>query len=243
MRMRGSAPEWTSAGRPCLQANGTARSISSASSGPRRRWPGASSSTSSTTAARSRRTCGRWDRPCPRSTAPARTNPKGLYGSRVPRFYGSKVLRFQGSKPVLATCTAEPRTLNLRTLEPQNPRTGFLLFLPLRRVRFALRDEPIELLLIEVGHIHPGVRHLVHRAIAPADPLSRIRVVRIPRGVVVPRCEDDHRALRQERGGAVGVHIIDVPVPLEPVDGAQHFLAAVGVDRLDRHRLAAHVHV
>ena len=104
-------------------------------------------------------------------------------------------------------------------------------------------DQPIELLLLEVREIDPGVRHLVHRAIAPADPLARIGIVRIVRGVVVPRREDEHGALRQERRGVVGIDVVDVPVPLEAVDGAQHFLAAVGIDRLHRHRLAAHVHV
>ena len=63
-----------SAGRRCPTAAGTARSSSSAGSGPLRRWPGASSSTSSITAARSRRICGRWDRRCRRSTDRAATS-------------------------------------------------------------------------------------------------------------------------------------------------------------------------
>ena len=45
----------------------------------RRRWRGASSSTSFTIAGRSRRTCGRWDRPCRRSTGRAATNRSGQY--------------------------------------------------------------------------------------------------------------------------------------------------------------------
>ena len=44
------------------------------SSAPRRRWRGAFSSTSCTTAARSPPTCGRWDRRCRRSTGRAATS-------------------------------------------------------------------------------------------------------------------------------------------------------------------------
>ena len=58
----------------CLPRAGTARSSSSAAAGPRRRWPGAFSSTSSITADRSPRTCGRWDRRFRRSTGPAETS-------------------------------------------------------------------------------------------------------------------------------------------------------------------------
>jgi hypothetical protein len=63
-----------SAGRRFRRSVGTAASSSSASNGPRRRWPGASSSTSFTTAGRSRRTCARWDRRCRRSTGRAGTS-------------------------------------------------------------------------------------------------------------------------------------------------------------------------
>ena len=52
----------------------------------RRRWRGASSSTSCTIAGRSRRTCGRWDRRCRRSTGRAGT-------SRSLRLYGTSILR------------------------------------------------------------------------------------------------------------------------------------------------------
>ena len=43
--------------------------------------------------------------------------------------------------------------------------------LPRSFLRFPRRQDPVELLLIEIGHVDPGVRHLVHRAIAPAHPL------------------------------------------------------------------------
>ena len=49
-------------------------SSSSVASGPRRRWRGAFSSTSFIIAGRSRPTCGRWDRPCRKSTGRAQTN-------------------------------------------------------------------------------------------------------------------------------------------------------------------------
>ena len=54
----------------------TGTSSSSAARGRHLRWPGVSCSTSSITAARSRRTCGRWGRPSRRSMGRARTNRK-----------------------------------------------------------------------------------------------------------------------------------------------------------------------
>ena len=56
---------------------GSDRSSSSESRAPGHRWRGASSSTSFTIAARSRRISGRWDRRCRRSTARAETSRRG----------------------------------------------------------------------------------------------------------------------------------------------------------------------
>src|SRR5690606_6416416 len=49
----------------------------------------------------------------------------------------------------------------------------------------------------QVGDGDPGMRHLVRRAVTRADPLVWIGVVRVVRGVVIPRRDDQHRALRQ----------------------------------------------
>ena len=53
---------------------GKAHSPSSVANGRHHRWPGAFSSTSSTTVGRSRRICARWDRPCRRYTVRASTS-------------------------------------------------------------------------------------------------------------------------------------------------------------------------
>ena len=51
----------------------------------------------------------------------------------------------------------------------------------------------------DVGDVHPGVRHLIDGAIAPADPLIGIRIVLVVGGVVVPRDRVDDGALGQHR--------------------------------------------
>ena len=59
----------------------------------------------------------------------------------------------------------------------------------------------------------------------------------------MPRRDYEGRALRKQRSHVFLVDVVDVPLPLEVVHGTEQFLAAIGIDRLDRHRLAAHVHV
>src|SRR5262245_60190176 len=70
--------------------------------------------------------------------------------------------------------------------EPERP--ALLLLLPgSRRNPFlTLRDFGVVVGVAHVGDIHPRVGHLVDRAIAPADPLVRIRIARLRGGVVVP---------------------------------------------------------
>ena len=83
--------EMCGAGRRCQPRAGKARSTSSAASGPPRRWRGAFSSTSFTTAGRSRPTCGRWDRPSRRSTARVRTSPREHFHNDVVSAFGRTV--------------------------------------------------------------------------------------------------------------------------------------------------------
>ena len=42
-----------------------------------------------------------------------------------------------------------------------------------------MRGPRVVFLVVDVGHIHPGVPHFVHRSVAVADPLVRIGIVRI----------------------------------------------------------------
>src|SRR5260221_14669460 len=46
-----------------------------------------------------------------------------------------------------------------------------------------------------VGDVHPSVGHLVDRALAPADPLIRVGIVRVSGGVVMPGCNANYRSL------------------------------------------------
>ncbi len=76
-----------------------------------------------------------------------------------------------------------------------------------------------------------------------ADPLLGVGVVRVIRRIIVPRRNDQRRPLREKRLVAIGVDVVVVPVPLEVVDYVDDFLPAIRIDRLQHHRLAAHVHV
>src|SRR3954453_8696575 len=52
-------------------------------------------------------------------------------------------------------------------------------------LRLALFKQRIVILVAEIHAVHPGMRHLVNRAIAVTRPLLRIRVVLVRLGVVV----------------------------------------------------------
>ena len=112
-----------------------------------------------------------------------------------------------------------------------------------RRLRFPLLDLDLEVLVGHVGDVDPRVRHLVHGAVAVADPLRRIRVRLVGRRVVVPRGDADDGALRQQRRRFIRVVVAVVPVEVEVVDVAQELLLAARQDRFHHHRLAAQVHV
>ena len=64
--------------------------------------------------------------------------------------------------------------------------------LPFLFSRFALGDQPVKLLLRQVGHVDPGVGHLIDGAVTPPDPLLGIGVGGVVNGVVMP-CRDDDR--------------------------------------------------
>ena len=70
-------------------------------------------------------------------------------------------------------------------------------------------------LFLEIGHVHPRVRHLVHGSTAVAHPYVRVGIGLVGRGVVVPRLDLDDRALRQQRRGVVGIDVGAVPLEAE----------------------------
>src|SRR6185503_2686087 len=120
MRTRRRARKWKSAGRRCLPRAGTESSSSLERNGRRRRWRGASCSTSYTIAARSRRTCARWDPRCRRSTVRA-----GTSRSVEPRF--PRVTRY-----LFVTCpslaghaqvSGSPAIIRLRYIAGPQPRS------------------------------------------------------------------------------------------------------------------------
>ena len=97
------------------------------------------------------------------------------------------------------------------------------------RPTLTLRDEAVVILLLEVRDVHPEMGHLVDRAVPIPDPLLGIRVVRVIRRVVVQRCNNQRRPLREERLVAVRVDVVVVPVLLEVVDDVDHFLPAIRI--------------
>src|SRR5262245_34152964 len=56
-----------------------------------------------------------------------------------------------------------------------------------RHLRLTSVDFLVEVVVAHVGDVDPRVRHLVDRAVAPADPLARVGIALLRRRVVVPR--------------------------------------------------------
>src|SRR5213593_4745527 len=69
------------------------------------------------------------------------------------------------------------------------------------------RDFRFEIFVVEVRDVQPRMAHLVDGAVAPANPLIRIRIRFVPARVVVPRDQMQNRALGQKRRGFVGVDV------------------------------------
>ena len=67
--------------------------------------------------------------------------------------------------------------------------------------------------------------------------------MRIRGCVVMDTDHVQHRARRQQGRGVVRVDVVDVPVEIEMIDGAQDFRGVIQMDRFDRHRAPPHVHV
>src|SRR5438034_1540327 len=76
------------------------------------------------------------------------------------------------------------------------------------------RDALLVIRLLDVEETHPREAHLVDRPLAVADPVARVRVVLVRRGVVVPRGDMDDRPRGQNRRDVVLVRIGDVPAEL-----------------------------
>src|SRR5258708_219852 len=53
-------------------------------------------------------------------------------------------------------------------------------------LRFVLRGPFVVVGVADVGDVHPGVRHFVHRTVAESHPLLRIGIVRVRARVIVP---------------------------------------------------------
>ena len=104
--------------------------------------------------------------------------------------------------------------------------------------------EPILIVLLgDVGDVHPGMRHFVDRAVAPANPLIVVGVVGVRRCVVVPGGDVDDGTFRQHGRGVVRIDVVRHPLEVEMVHIAQHLAGAVGKDGFNRHRLTAKMHV
>src|SRR5262249_37750812 len=89
--------------------------------------------------------------------------------------------------------------------------------------------------------VDPPDHHLLPRLVAPGHPLRGVRVVRVPRRVVVVRHAVQPRPLRQRHRLLGPVDALPVEVPAR--HRQQRLLPAVGVVRLVAEVLAAQVHV
>src|SRR5215475_6248699 len=69
-----------------------------------------------------------------------------------------------------------------------------------------------ELVVAHVVVGEPVSRHVIGGAVAESDPVPRIRIVPIPRGVIVPADDVHDGAGRQQRGDVVGVVVDDLPL-------------------------------
>ena len=87
------------------------------------------------------------------------------------------------------------------------------------------------------------MRHFVHGALAPANPLVRIGIIGVVHRVVVPRGDVQHGACRQDRSRIIGIDVIGHPIKIEVVHVADHLRAAVRQNRFHGHCLPAKVHV
>src|ERR1700693_1192485 len=110
-------------------------------------------------------------------------------------------------------------------------------------LRLMLGGPCLVIFVADVGDVYPGVRHLIHCAIAPSDPLVWIRIVAISGGVVMPGGHMDDGAFRQHRSCIVGVDVVVHPVEVEMIDVADHLSGAGGQDGFEGHGLAAQVHM
>src|SRR6266700_155781 len=93
------------------------------------------------------------------------------------------------------------------------------------------------IIFADVGDVHPSVCHLVDGALAPADSLVRVGIVRVGGGIVMSGGDADYRALWEHRRGVLCVNVIIHPVERETVDVAQHLGCAVRQDRFHGHGL------
>src|SRR5437868_1713346 len=92
-------------------------------------------------------------------------------------------------------------------------------------IRLPGLDAFLVLGLVDVEEADPCEAHLVDRPLAVADPVARVGVVLVGRGVVVPRGDVDDRPRGQNRRHFVRVRIRDVPAELVVADAVDRFRA------------------
>src|SRR5262249_2482248 len=101
---------------------------------------------------------------------------------------------------------------------------GFSFILP-------LLDEPLVLVVVEVHDVQPDLEHIIHTSLAESGPHRRIRIARVRRRVVVNPDHVQHGTRRQERGRIIRIDVVDVPVEIEMIHGAEDCSRVVEVDR------------
>src|SRR5258708_20280138 len=86
----------------------------------------------------------------------------------------------------------------LRTNASANPSSSELMVVHRFRhslARFVLGEPFFIVVFGDVGDVHPSLGHLVNRALAPADPLVRVRIVRVGGGLLLPALNPPYRSV------------------------------------------------
>src|SRR5438093_13786950 len=91
------------------------------------------------------------------------------------------------------------------------------------RLRLSLFDEPVKFCVVQVNNVEPDLEHVINAPLSEPRPYGGVRIVRIRGCVVMDTDHVQHRARRQQGRGLVRIDVVDVPVEIEMIYGAQDF--------------------
>src|SRR5690348_14613521 len=96
---------------------------------------------------------------------------------------GVCVVTWPNAAPMSTNAAVSVRVMLIGAAQPER-QPGFL--------RPVLGSPLGVIVIADVGHVDPRMRHLIHGPVAPADPLVRVRIRRLCHRIVVPRLHVNH---------------------------------------------------